>query len=304
MPHSDHPILVLTGPTASGKSAVGLSLAHFTHGEILSADSRQIYRPLTLGTAKPAPEELGRVPHHFINELELHQPFSAGRFAEAAWARIASMKTRGAIPIVVGGSTLYVQALVQGLAHIPLVPSEIRAMLSQRLATEGAEALFNELEQVDPEAAATMDAAKTQRLVRALEVFHGTGKPLSAYRGNQSPPPYAFRVVVLAPDRTRLYDRINKRVDTMLAVGLLDEVRGLLDAGYDPEMNPLRTIGYQEPIAYLQGRVSYEEMVRLLKRNTRRYAKRQLTFFKRFDEWLDPEAFQDTEAIAAHLLSE
>ena len=285
------PIPILTGPTAVGKTALSLDLAEQMGAEIVSADSRQVYRGLDIGTAKPGPEELERVPHHFIDELDLDQPFSAGAFAEAAWSRIRDIQSRGRRVLVVGGSTLYIYALERGLAAIPAVDREVRDEMTARLADEGAEALFEELARVDPRAAQSMDATKTQRLVRALEVYHGTGRPLSSYQTHQPAPPYAFRTFVLTRERRLLYDRINRRVDAMLAEGLLDEVQTVLAAVDHADIPPLRTIGYQEPIAYLRGEHSYETMRRLVKRNSRRYAKRQLTWFRRFDDyrWVDVE---------------
>lgn len=284
-------IPIITGPTAVGKTACSLDLAEELDAEILSADSRQIYKELTIGTAKPTPQERSRVPHHFIDELHVGQAFSAGMYAEQAYDRIRSIRTRGRVPLVVGGSTLYVHALQFGLADIPRVDPSVRRHLEDRLRDEGAEALYEELTSVDPAAAERLDPTKTQRLVRALEVYHGTGRALSSYYEEQEPPPFDFQTVVLHRDRKRLYERINTRVDAMLEQGLLDEVRGLLEAGFDPSDNPLRTIGYQEPIRYLRNQISYEEMVRLIKRNTRRYAKRQLTWFRRYEQyvWIDVE---------------
>jgi tRNA dimethylallyltransferase len=292
------PFIVLTGPTAAGKTDVSLKVAERLKGEIVSADSRQIYRGLDVGTAKPSPGELARVPHHFIDEKDLGEPFSAGRFAAEAEARIAEILARGGLPVVAGGSTLYVEALVHGLANIPDVPPEVRIAVEQRLADEGAETLYAELLRLDPAAAATLDATKTQRLVRALEVLHHTGTTLSEHQRDQSEPAYRYRVFVLTRPREVLYQRINARVDQMLAHGLLDENRRLLADGVSPDLNPLRTIGYQEPLAHLRGEIEYDEMVRLLKRNTRRYAKRQLTWFRRHEEytWLDLEGLAPGEA--------
>ncbi len=283
------PLLVLTGPTAVGKTDLSLYLAESLGADILSADSRQIYRPLTIGTAKPSADELDRVRHHFINELDLDEPFSAGRFEVNALDRIAQLQAEGRSALIVGGSTLYLHALIHGLADIPPVDSTLRPRLMQRLADEGAEVLYAELQSVDPTFAATLDPSKTQRLVRGLEVYHGTGQPLSSFQPPSQAHKPPFKVVVLTRDRTHLYRRIGARVDQMLEAGLLDEVRGVLAAGFASSLNPLRTIGYQEPIAYLQGKIDYDEMVRLLKRNTRRYAKRQLTWFRRYPtyHWVD-----------------
>jgi len=272
---------VLAGPTAVGKSARALAWARATGGEIVSADSRQVYRGLDVGTAKPTPEELAEVPHHFVDELDLHEPFSAGAFARAAETRIRDILARGRPPIVVGGSTLYLHALVYGLADVPPTDPATRQRLTARLHAEGSDVLFAELRGVDPVSAASMDPTKTQRVVRALEVYHDTGHPLSAYHA-EVVPPFDTRVILLSRPRAELYARIDHRVDAMLAAGLLDEARALREAGHRPDLNPLRTIGYQEPLAHLRGEVPYDEMVRVLKRNSRRYAKRQITWFRRF----------------------
>jgi tRNA dimethylallyltransferase len=289
-PEHGSPIIpVLAGPTAVGKTEISLQIAEVLHAEIISADSRQVYRELNIGTAKPGLQELTRIRHHFINERSLGEPFSAGIFAREANARIADILGRGLTPLVVGGSTLYLYALLHGLADVPPIPTGVRKQLQERLVREGPESLYQELAAIDPQAAAQMDLTKTQRLVRALEVYHGTGRPLSSYFGNHDAPPYAFRPVVLTREREDLYARINCRVDNMLEAGLIEEVRGLLEKGVHLEENALQTIGYQEPILYLRGQVDYPEMVRLLKRNTRHYAKRQLTWFRRFPDygWLD-----------------
>lgn len=278
-------IPVITGPTAVGKTALSLELAEHVGAEIISVDSRQVYRELTIGTAKPSPQELARVPHHFISERCLHQPFTAGQFAEAATARIRDIQARGRRPLVVGGSTLYLHALQFGLADVPSVPTSVRETLEHRLGDEGAEQLYRELQEVDPEAATSMDATKTQRLVRALEVYHHTGRTLTSFYDDQPPIPFDFVTVVLHRDRQTLYDRINQRVDLMLSQGLLDEVQAIASMDIDLSAPPLRTIGYREPFSFLNGDYDFEEMVRLIKRNTRRYAKRQLTWFRRYEEY-------------------
>lgn len=293
--HTDESFLTITGPTAVGKTDLSLALAEELDAEIISADSRQVYEELTIGTAKPSVDARQRVPHHFINERSVFgDPYSAGSFARDANARIQEILDRGKQPIIVGGSTLYIHALQFGLADIPSVDDEVRARIEKRLEHEGAEALYGELEKVDPQQASTMDPTKTQRLVRALEVYHGTGRPLSYYHEQQPEPPFTFRTIVLHRDRERLYRRIEARVDQMLKRGLLDEVQSLLDAAVDPTRQPLRTIGYREPIQYLRGEINYDEMVRLVKRNSRRYAKRQLTWFRRYDDYIWTSADQAT----------
>jgi tRNA dimethylallyltransferase len=284
-----------------GKTEISLDVAEALDAEIISADSRQVYRELTIGTAKPSPAAQDRVPHHFIGERTLREPFSAGTYAEEANERIREVLDRGRYPLVVGGATLYLHALQEGLADIPDVDDEVRQWLEQRLEEEGPEALYRELEEVDPTQAAKNDPTKTQRVIRALEVYHGTGKPLTYYHENQPEPPFTYTTVVLNRDRDVLYDRINRRVDEMLEQGLLEEVETVMGInGVQLDEPPLSTIGYREPIQYLRGEIDYEEMVRLVKRNTRRYAKRQLTWFRRYDDYVWKHA---EETSAEDLLS-
>jgi tRNA dimethylallyltransferase len=251
-------------------------------------DSRQIYRELIVGTARPSDAERARVAHHLIDVWPLETPISAGLYVREAEACIKSIMARGKTPLLVGGSTLYLSALQDGLSDIPEVPPDIRDTIESRLAVEGAEALYRELAQVDPASAATMDPSKSQRLVRALEVYYGTGQPLSHFHDVRQAPAFTYRTIVLDTDRKVLYERIDRRVDALLEAGLVDEVRGLLER-YGPHLPALRTIGYQEPIAMLMGDIDAVEMRRLIQRNTRRYAKRQLTWFRRFVayEWVD-----------------
>lgn len=300
------PFLTIAGPTAVGKTELSLDVAEALDAEIVSADSRQVYDELTIGTAKPSAEAQKRVPHHFIGERSLREPFSAGTYADEANERIRSILNRGRQPVVVGGATLYLHALQYGLADIPDVDDDVRDWLEERLDEEGAEALYNELQEVDPAQAEKSDPTKTQRVIRALEVYHGTGKPLTYYHENQPEPPFSFTTVVLNRDREQLYDRINRRVDRMLERGLLDEVRDVMDIdGVQLDEPPLSTIGYREPIQYIRGEIEeYDEMVRLIKRNTRRYAKRQLTWFRRYDEYTWMEASTTTsEKIRSHFES-
>lgn len=295
------PLLALVGPTAVGKTALSLELAERIGGEIISADSRQIYRALSIGTAKPSDSELARVPHHFIDELDLDEPFSAGLFAEKANKRIGDILRRERMPVIVGGSTLYLEALIHGLSDVPKTRPATRERLMNRLHEEGAERLFEELVRRDPASARTMDATKSQRIVRALEVLEDTGRPLSSFQKTRAEPPFRYEVFVLTRPREVLYERINERVDAMLAAGLLEENRRLLATRHSPTQPALRTIGYREPMAHLRGEISYEEMVRRLKRNTRRYAKRQLTWFRRREAytWLDLE--EDGEDVLRRL---
>jgi len=303
---AQEPFLTIVGPTAVGKTEISLEVADRLNAEIISSDSRQVYRELTIGTAKPSPEAQSRVPHHFIGERNLQEPFSAGTYAEEAHDRIRDVLDRGHVPIVVGGATLYIHALQYGLADVPDVDDEVRAWLEERLEQEGPEPLYEELKEVDPTQAEKADPTKTQRVIRALEVYHGTGMPLTHYHENQPDPPFTFTTVVLNRDREVLYDRINRRVDHMLERGLLDEVREVMEIeGVQLDEPPLSTIGYREPIRHLRGEIEYDEMVRLIKRNTRRYAKRQLTWFRRYDEyvWMDAGT-TSPEDLLAHYESE
>ncbi len=295
------PIPVIAGPTASGKTVLSIGLAEALGAEIVSADSRQVYRELCIGTARPSPEEIARVPHHFVADRSIREPFSAGRYAEEAHARIGDILARGRLPLVVGGSTLYLQALLYGISETPQIDPGVRAALTDRLERFGGEALFDELLRVDPEAAATLDPTKSQRIVRALEVFHGTGTPLSVFHRQAAPPPFDFRIAVLTRDRANLYDRINARVEEMKVGGLMDEVRGLLAAGFPPTLNALQTIGYREPIKFLQEDCSEADLWEDTKRNSRRYAKRQLTWFRRWRgvTWF----YADTEDVQRLLLA-
>lgn len=295
---------VLTGPTGVGKTRLSLELSAGAPVEIISADSRQVYTELTIGTAKPAPEMQAAVPHHFINERSVFDPddtFSAGAFAREAWNRIRRSLKRGHLPLVVGGSTLYVHALHEGLADIPDVPPEIRTRVQAALEDDGPVALFKRLQRIDPDTAATMDATKTHRVLRALEVYEATGRPLSYYHQQTPAPPFDFDVVVLHREREALYERINARVDAMLEAGLVDEVAALDARAVDRSRAPLRTIGYKEVFAYLDGEIPHHEMVRLIKRNTRRYAKRQLTWFRRYDTYTWVSADASAADLRPHL---
>lgn len=285
------PILIVLGPTATGKSALGLRLAEEIGGEIVNADALQVYRGLDVGTAKPTPEERRRVPHHLIDVLDPDQPWSAGEFARGARAAIAEIEGRGRRPIVVGGSGLYLRALTEGLSPVPPGDPEVRAELRRRLAAEGREALAAELARSDPETAARLAPGDTQRLLRALEVAAVSGRPLSAWIASQ---PFgtekvpAFKLGLTLP-RAILYDRIRIRAAEMVERGWVEEVAGLLARGYTRDDAAFQAIGYRQLAAHLAGERSLGSALEEIVRETRRFAKRQLTWFRRDREidWFD-----------------
>lgn len=283
-------LLVVTGPTAVGKSGLGLAVAERTGGDLISADSRQVYTGLNIGTATPTAAELARVRHHFVNERTPDRPFTAGQFAREAEDRIAAGLAQGRAPLVVGGSMLYVDALVRGIANLPGLPADLRDELASDARTErGRQALFDELQRADPDAAATLDPSKSHRLIRLVGVLRHAGRPSDFWRA-APPPRFTYRVVVLDRPRSDLYRRIDARVLAMLDDGLVEETQRLMAAGYSLDRSPLHTIGYAEVVAHLQGTLSYAEMTRLIQRNTRRFAKRQGTWLRqRYADavWLD-----------------
>lgn len=291
-------IIVICGPTASGKSALALELARRLDGEIVNADSMQVYRSMDIGTAKPSTEERARIPHHLIDIADPDQPFSAADFAVAADAAIRGIDSRDRRAIVVGGTGLYIRALLKGLVDSPGGADDFRQALHEEAGRLGNEALLERLRQVDPELAERLHPNNLPRIIRALEVHHLTGIPLSRYQQEHgfSGQRYRNLQIGLRVGRPLLYSRIDQRVDRMLEQGLLQEVRHLLSEGYGPEAKAMRAIGYKEMMAHLAGECSLEEAIRLIKRNTRHYAKRQLTWFNADQDilWLEYPAEFDT----------
>jgi tRNA dimethylallyltransferase len=274
-------LLALVGPTASGKTHLSILLAQQLNGEILSADSRQVYRYLNIGTAKPTEEERRMVPHHFVDFLEPSEEYSAGTFGHEARQRALVVFSRNKCPILVGGSGLYVKAVIDGFFEGPGKDPELREQLESQLSAEGPETLLSALEKIDPMTAGRMDLSKPRRIIRALEVYHITGKPLSEFHREQSTaPPFDIVQFGLQWERKSLYRRIDARVDAMLSAGLIEEVKGLRERGYGPTQNALNTVGYREVFEFLDGKITHDNMVDLIKRNTRRFAKRQLTWFR------------------------
>lgn len=291
-------VLVICGPTASGKSALALELARRLDGEIISADSLQVYRGMDIGTAKPSAEERARIPHHLIDIADPDQPFSAADFAVAAAAAIRDICSRGRRAIVAGGTGLYIRALLKGLVDSPGGADDFRKALHEEAGRLGNEALLERLRQADPELAERLHPNNLPRIIRALEVHHLTGIPLSRYQQEHgfSGQRYRNLQIGIRVGRPLLYSRIDQRVDRMLEQGLQHEVQQLLSAGYGPESKAMRAIGYKEMVACLAGEHSQEEAIRLIKRNTRHYAKRQLTWFNADQDilWLEYPAEFDT----------
>lgn len=291
-------LIVIAGPTAVGKTDLCIRLARELNTEIISADSRQIFREMTIGTAKPSAEELQKVTHHFIDSHSIHDKYTAGDYEREALEKVEQLFVSHGRLILTGGSGLYINAVTEGMADIPEVPAAIRETLNQRLASEGLEALTLELQKLDPVYYAQVDLKNPQRVTRALEVCLGTGKKYSELR-NQSKKKRDFEVIKIGLIRPReeLYARIDHRVDIMIEQGLFAEAEALFPF---KEHYALQTVGYKEIFDYLEGLYDKDEAVRLLKRNTRRYAKRQLTWFRKDEsiEWFHPDHF---ESILDHI---
>lgn len=301
MPDSRPPIIVVLGPTASGKSALALALAERFGGEIVNADSRQVYRWMDIGTAKPTPEERARVPHHLIDIRTPDQPFGLAEFLVEAGQAIGDITARRRLPVVCGGTGQYVRALLQGW-QAPAVPpnAALREALTFRAEREGGAALHAALAAADPEAATLIDARNVRRVVRALEVISATGRPFSAQRGRGAPP-YRSLVLGMALGRTALYDRIDRRVEAMFAAGLVAEVERLAALGYHCDLPAMNAIGYVEVCRLLAGDLSLAAAMEQTKTGTHRLARTQGGWFRRADptiHWLDAEAGPPVDSAA------
>jgi tRNA dimethylallyltransferase len=292
----DKNLVCIVGPTAVGKTKICLNLALRLETEIISADSRQVYREMSIGTAKPSIEELKTIKHHFIDTHSIEEEFSAGIFEKECLELLAELYKIKNTLIMTGGSGLYIDAVLNGLSDIPEVADEIRQQLNLRLEVNGLPSILEELAVVDPEYYAVVDKANPHRVLRGLEIFQATGKKFSAYRTKKSlKRPFNVIKIGLERPRNELYERINHRVDTMVTDGLIEEVKSL--NGFKHKQ-ALQTVGYKEVFEYLDGDLTEEEAIDLVKRNSRRYAKRQLTWFKRDSEikWFHPDAVEDIYA--------
>ncbi|WP_281887141.1 tRNA (adenosine(37)-N6)-dimethylallyltransferase MiaA [Paenibacillus sp. YYML68] len=291
------PLLVLVGPTAVGKTKLSLTLAKQYNAEIISGDSMQVYRGMDIGTAKAAPEELAAVKHHLIDILEPHEPFSVAEFQERCTSLIQDIGARKRLPFIVGGTGLYVESVCYDFQFSEVSSDEaFRSEMTDYAQSHGAEALHARLAQVDPESAEKLHPNDQRRIIRALEVHHVSGERLSEQQKRQTKvSPYQLCIVGLTMDRALLYKRIEERIDLMLEQGLIDEVRGLLELGIPSSSTSMQGLGYKEIVAYLEGRASLDEAVDLLKKNTRHFAKRQLSWFRHMKEieWVDMSQLED-----------
>lgn len=277
-------IIVIVGPTASGKSALAIELSRRFDGEIVSADSMQVYRYMDIGTAKPVKEEREKIPHHLIDIVDPDEEFTAARYRDEASKVIMEIHKRGKNVFVVGGTGLYIRALTKGLFKGPGSDAQIRSELAMLgSGSDGAGYLYEKLKEADPQAAIGIHPNNTARIIRALEVYYLTNKPISVFQKehNFSEEPYEVVKIGLSVDRKFLYKSIEDRVDNMIKAGLAEEARRVLDMGYSPGLKTMRGLGYKEIIGYIQNKYSLEDAVREIKKNTRRYAKRQMTWFKK-----------------------
>lgn len=297
------PLLVVAGPTASGKSALGLEVAERLGGEIVSADAFAVYRGMDIGTDKPPPEARRRVPHHLVDVCDPRERFSAGRFAEAALAAIRDIRSRGRTPVVVGGTHFYIRALVLGLFPQPPADPGLRRRLEEAWRRDPA-GLYRRLEAADPELARRVGPGDRQRILRGLEVLEASGRPLTEH-WKRHRRESRFRALIAVPERDRgeLYARIDRRVEAMFSSGLVDEVRQLLESGVPPNVHAFKAIGYREVVAFLRGDMDLGQAVEATKRSSRHLAKRQLSWLRHAVEgrvvWVPPPEGKGVESVVA-----
>lgn len=288
-------LIVVVGPTAVGKTSLSIRVARHFGAEIVSADSRQIFRELTIGTAKPSPAELAEVNHHFINSHSIHDTLDAAEFGETALALISKLFAKDRFVVMCGGSGLYVKSVLDGFDEIPDIPPGVRENILSEYQTRGLEWLQQQMSALDPEHFQRIDQRNPQRLMRALEVKIGTGQSIASFQQKKVRREHDFDVIMIGLDlpREELYNRIDQRMDTMIGAGLFEEAREFYPW---KQLNALQTVGYQEIFGFFDGIYDREEAIRLLKRNSRRYAKRQLTWFRRDPRvsWFSPH---DAESI-------
>jgi tRNA dimethylallyltransferase len=299
------PLIALVGPTAVGKTALSLKLAEELHAEIISVDSMQVYKYMDVGTAKPDAEERGRVPHHLIDIAYPDEDYNAGRFVQDAESAIEAVRGRGRLPMLVGGTGLYLKSLLEGIFELPAIDHQIRGDVRRRLEKFGSAALHEKLAEIDPVMAAKLHPNDSQRITRAIEIFESTGirwSDLLLQQEKKIPVRKNCCIIGLTRSRTVLYQRIDRRSAHMLEKGLIEEVQKLLDMGYSANLKSMQAIGYRHVIEMISGKRGLDATVALLARDTRRYAKRQYTWFAGMHglQWFDCE---DKEAIRAGLLA-
>lgn len=300
------PLLILAGPTGIGKTQLALELAGRLNGEIVGADSMQIYRFMDIGTAKPTPEERAQIPHHLIDIRYPDEDYSAAEYARDAARAIRDIHARGKLPLLVGGTGLYIHAVVYGLFEGPGRDEAFRKQLHETAEKDGNSVIYQKLQEVDPLTAERLHANDLVRVIRALEVFHLTGRPISAHQATVTTPLTDFDpcFLILSMERQALYKRIHLRVDTMLASGFVEEVHNLLHQGYHPDLNSMKSLGYKEIVGFLIGDLDLLTAIALMKRNTRHYAKRQLTWFRKYQNvtWIYRKPDEPADQLSARCL--
>lgn len=289
-------VIVICGPTASGKTALSIELAKKINGEIISSDSMQIYKDMNIGTAKPTQEEMQGIQHYLLDFVEPNQRYSVAEYKKDAENAIEKILSKGKIPIVVGGTGLYVDSLIYGIEYQDIkLDEEYRKELEKRVEAEGLEELYNEAQKIDPQSIEKISRNDKKRILRILEIYKATGKNKTEQEieSRKNGVKYDYKVFAINMEREKLYERINMRVDIMIENGLIEEVENLLEK-YNEFPTAMQGLGYKEVVEYLQGKISKEEMIERIKRETRRYAKRQLTWFRKNKQtiWIGPHDLQ------------
>lgn len=291
-------LCILVGPTSIGKSSIAVELGRSLNGEIISADSMQIYKYMDIGTAKVTADEMKEIPHHMIDIINPDEDFTVSNYKHMVKQHIREINHRGKLPILVGGTGLYVNSIIYDLNFAEIPPNQdLRSEYEELAKKYGNEYLHNKLSKIDKESADKISIKDIKRMIRALEIFHSTGKTMSEHNKNfrMMNNDYNLAYFALNMDRASLYDRINHRVDVMMENGLIGEVKGILEMGYNKDLISLKAIGYKEIIAYLDNEISLEEAVELIKKGSRNYAKRQLTWFRRDNriKWIDMDSYDN-----------
>jgi tRNA dimethylallyltransferase len=300
------PVIVIVGPTASGKTKVSIELAKSFDGEIVSADSMQVYKYMDIGTAKPDLDEMSGIKHYLIDELYPDEEYNVARFQELAKIFIDEIIEKNKLPIIAGGTGLYVNSLIYNLSFSETISDwELRERLNKEAEEKGNKYLHDKLKEVDPEAAEKIHENNVKRVIRALEVYEYTKRPISYHQeiSKAEPPKHKFIIIGLRMDRELLYERINRRVDIMIEKGLVEEVKKLVDLGYDKNTIAMQGIGYKEILAFLRGETTLEEAIYIIKRDTRHYAKRQITWFKKIENihWVDVDKCSDESEVLENI---